>query len=382
MNDYFNPSAANPGLDYKPNGILGGYLWGQQNDQYRRVMGLQEIMAQLSAQKQAAENQDYQLNAPVREAARPAAIAKSGLETLHDTSRTNPTFQLGQMAGETGKAQSLQATGQVDLGTAATKTLSTNETNVLSALGNAAQRLQILSSSKGSLGMQPEYEAVLSSLPPELRAHFPKIYGPEVQDHLKTIMDHVVNNPEQQRAMALEKQKGGNALDVAKEHSRGAAAAASISREGQMERLRANLEAKANLANVEARAGALTDKMAKQGGKLSPEDQAQLNGLIQMKAYWGQIAAQANVDRGRAEAAILNQGGTIKLPETRNPIAPPFQSTREVTNPYAIPQQSVDTTPATPLEAASSFGQYQPEEYEYVKDPKTGRIGRIKKKKK
>ncbi len=75
MADYFNAQALNPGTAFKPDGFLGGYMWGEDRQRYNQMAPLQDFMQMMQAQESMNKAQDYTLEAPVRESKREADIA-------------------------------------------------------------------------------------------------------------------------------------------------------------------------------------------------------------------------------------------------------------------------------------------------------------------
>ena len=75
--NYFNPQAVNPGTAFKPDGFLGGYIWGQDRERYNQLAPLQDYMAQMSAMEQMDKMKEYGLNEQVRASEREANIAKN-----------------------------------------------------------------------------------------------------------------------------------------------------------------------------------------------------------------------------------------------------------------------------------------------------------------
>ena len=76
-NNYISPSGMQPKVGWTPEGFLGGYLYGDQERDYKNVLGMSNASSLMGLQKQGNELQDYALNALVREAERKANIAKA-----------------------------------------------------------------------------------------------------------------------------------------------------------------------------------------------------------------------------------------------------------------------------------------------------------------
>jgi hypothetical protein len=64
--NYVNPGSILPKNDWTPEGPLGGYMWGKQNDQFNTQLGLQQMSTQMANQKQAMELQEHQAGLPLR----------------------------------------------------------------------------------------------------------------------------------------------------------------------------------------------------------------------------------------------------------------------------------------------------------------------------
>jgi hypothetical protein len=65
--NYMNPSAFMPQNDFKANGLLGGYLYGQQMDDYRQLMTDQFFMQELAKQRAAQEQAEFMEGVPLRQ---------------------------------------------------------------------------------------------------------------------------------------------------------------------------------------------------------------------------------------------------------------------------------------------------------------------------
>jgi hypothetical protein len=62
-----NPSAFMPQTDYKPGGLLGGILYGQQMDDYQQLMKDQFFMQELAKQRAAQEQAEFMEGVPLRQ---------------------------------------------------------------------------------------------------------------------------------------------------------------------------------------------------------------------------------------------------------------------------------------------------------------------------
>jgi len=76
-NNYISPSGMQPKVGWTPEGFLGGYLYADQERDYKNALNISNTSSLMGMQKQGNELQDYALNALVREAERKANIAKS-----------------------------------------------------------------------------------------------------------------------------------------------------------------------------------------------------------------------------------------------------------------------------------------------------------------
>lgn len=75
--EYFNPQAVNPGTAFKPDGFLGGYIWGEDRNRYNQLAPLQDFMQMIQAQESQNKMQEYGLNEQLRAAERAGKIASA-----------------------------------------------------------------------------------------------------------------------------------------------------------------------------------------------------------------------------------------------------------------------------------------------------------------
>lgn len=81
VTNYSNPQGLMPDNGYKPQGFLGGYQYANQEQNFASQMGMSNIAQQLAIMKQQSEYQDYQNEAPVRDAKRKFELADYGGQT-------------------------------------------------------------------------------------------------------------------------------------------------------------------------------------------------------------------------------------------------------------------------------------------------------------
>lgn len=119
--NYINPGALLGDSGWKPQGFLGGVMYGQNRDMGKQMFDLQKLISVISAQKQGAELADYQAAAPFRQADRqfkmdkfPHELAqiqgtntKQNLENLF-TSATQPSKINTTLAENSGKISDVQ----------------------------------------------------------------------------------------------------------------------------------------------------------------------------------------------------------------------------------------------------------------------------------
>lgn len=64
--NYLNPASFLPQNNWKPDGPLGGYMWAQQADDYRKIMEIQHYLQQIGAATESQKYQEMMEGAPVR----------------------------------------------------------------------------------------------------------------------------------------------------------------------------------------------------------------------------------------------------------------------------------------------------------------------------
>ena len=119
--NYINPSALMPQTGFKPDGFLGGYMWGEQRDRFREMMGLQKLMSELGLKT---AQEEYSQGMPVRAAQRAENVVKSntnvqmfprseaarvgtaelGLDTARQTQSSDVARKIAENISSKGKA--------------------------------------------------------------------------------------------------------------------------------------------------------------------------------------------------------------------------------------------------------------------------------------
>lgn len=241
--DYFNPNSINPGTSYKPSGFLGGMTWMEDRNRYRQLAELQDYLYGLEAQKKTGEYEDYRLDAPVREAERPAKIARFGEEAQNALPRGNATL-----------AQLLEQIDEVELrnkktrGTIESDIESTNAVNrgkgSKANLDQFAQDTEYLDNLIGTIdpdAPQPAQDAqwgqVLQQIPAEYRRYFPKTWGKPAKDQMQRLREMTMRGTyAQTRAMDQERMKQ------------------LVEQQGRMDVVGAQGQTQENVANIRAQA--------------------------------------------------------------------------------------------------------------------------------
>ncbi len=65
--DYLNLEAFRPQIDFKPSGMLGGYMWAEQQKDYERLLAQAEEARRMSLDRQRQENSEFMQFAPTRQ---------------------------------------------------------------------------------------------------------------------------------------------------------------------------------------------------------------------------------------------------------------------------------------------------------------------------
>ena len=90
---YDNPTSIRGNVGYTPNGLLGGVLYNQNQQDYQDNMRMSEQAKQMGLQEQMNQLQDYRDNAPLRDAQR-----SSGIATANANASTIGDVKAGQAA--------------------------------------------------------------------------------------------------------------------------------------------------------------------------------------------------------------------------------------------------------------------------------------------
>lgn len=78
--NYLNPAAFAPQTDFRANSFLGGYIYGNQMDDYRKIMDNQLFLQDLARKQAEMEFGDFQADAPVRDLKRQTDITRMDAE--------------------------------------------------------------------------------------------------------------------------------------------------------------------------------------------------------------------------------------------------------------------------------------------------------------
>lgn len=116
---YMNPESIRPKYGWQPQGFLAG-MWSQQDRQrYQDMASLQDMMAQMAAQK---EEEELVQGAPVRAAQRQQQMSAADLATLLAKAKMRqPGFGQAAARGAMGEFGQQEAKGQYDLATLAAR---------------------------------------------------------------------------------------------------------------------------------------------------------------------------------------------------------------------------------------------------------------------
>ena len=348
--DYFNPGSTRPA----PMGLPGLDEMNNYYDRqmYQRFMDLQE-------HKNRALNNEYVADAPVREAARPAAIAKSGLATLLDKGRQAPKMVEATLAGERGDAQTRSAKGFVDQGTQETTRDSKNMKNIGDQIEMAADQLEAMGASNPALS-QANWKQMRDGMPKQIQGRFPEVYSPEVPKLLKEFSTSVKNNIGQQRTMEAEgqKQTGANKRNQA---------TVDAARYGHELRLEAAW-ARSGGKEVQKKVEGVVQQylMMKMNGEKTTPQQDQ---VFQ--------AAQQIMMNVRAAAGVASDPQSLGYQITQGTQPPP----RPTPSPVAVGDPAAAI--ADVQKQVEAMGEkYEPDKWDYGINPNTGNFGKKPKAKK
>lgn len=221
MADYFNAQSLNPGTAFKPDGFLGGYIWGEDRQRYNQMAPLQDFMQVMQAQEQQNKMRDYGLNETVRATQREADIAKNRA--------TAGTIGREKEAGVR-ETELKNEYGQLTLKDRAKKVILENAKMEGEAAGEKMKRGAMLAglyaeaAKNGPIAMQ-QVDALATQLGMQndnvvkaIKAD-PRAAGVLVQAYAEAM-------PEYRRAMDERRLANEGSMNVAREHSRSAMAVA------------------------------------------------------------------------------------------------------------------------------------------------------------
>jgi hypothetical protein len=170
----------------------------QEAQQY----ALQEMM--LQNQKRGMENTRYA-------AENPSKFAEFDLnEMLSRAKQNTPGFGQQMAMGEMGNAQQQQARGRLAMGTVESEIPATNASNQFKQAKDVLSRIEMLTPMIRQGGMQGNmvYQQLRHSLPPELQGGLPPMAGPEADQALSRIRQHLVQSVPHAQSMEEIDRKG------------------------------------------------------------------------------------------------------------------------------------------------------------------------------
>ena len=295
---YDSPSSLDPKTGFQPQGFLGGMQWGQRNQDYRSAVESSQLMKALGAMEEVNKLQDYQTNAPVRDAERLSKIAGFNADAA-----TVGDIKGGEAA--TGRLKTAQAPAQLENQLAQWKASQSKwkqedidrHSNNMEAIGES------LFSTPGhdTLAGQAERQAMLDQyrqLYPDLG--LPTQWNAEGEQKMfrqyqmaKTLKQLKQKEELAKTQLTSETQLRGHEIDAASRL------------EVEQAKLKAKAEAEAKVGSIDVEINKLLAKQAKTGS-LTPGEQAQLKQLQNDR-----IAAQAaKMVAYGLPPQILNQGPT------------------------------------------------------------------------
>lgn len=98
MADYLNLQSMQPGTAWKPNGMLGGYMWNQYQNDYERMLAQTEAGRQMSLDKQRVEQEEFLRGIPLRNQVQDNQLSTAQGEAPY----------LGQLAASTARRTTAQ----------------------------------------------------------------------------------------------------------------------------------------------------------------------------------------------------------------------------------------------------------------------------------
>lgn len=366
LNNYFNPNAAKPASGWQPQGALGGYQWARDRDLYEKMMGLQALMGTASLDRQVMENETYRQDDPVRAAERPAKISGFDLSTMQNKMKMgSPNYLQSMLEGEIGDNQFKAARGKEAQGTVDSTIQEKNLSNLVKMMEGASNQLSMAAASN-PLFAQSGYTQVLQQLPSQVRQQLPQAYTPDVPQRLKALADSAKNSVAYRRE--LEKQR--EALRSAEYITEGNNLTSLLMSQDRLEASMYNGMSKQQKEGFDRQLGILLEKVSQ--GKATEQEMATLRFMFQFKQGTTQPAQQSTIDPNILLYWLMNQqrqGGAPTPPPNRDVPPPP-----PIPGAAASPNTSA---PVTQNDVGAAGWAYEPDKYEYVRDPQNpARIGR------
>lgn len=298
-NNYFNPNA------YKPSsqGMMLENAYDNQMDRqrYEEMAGLQKLLTAYDLAKQHEElTQGY----GQRQAERGSKTSGFQLdEALNRGSMSNPDYVPTMVRGKMGEAQSKEAKGRVDLGTADTQITATNESNRGKTLEDVARRFEILSAG-GNLNVAGAYQQFYNTMPAEYKAHFPRQYTPQVPEMLRAMNKAITDNPAHRRDMAKQGSINATQTGIASGHDATQLEIAKLNNQRAIEVAQLRQLVQNNKQNFQQ---FLTQyAAARAAGKNTPE-QDQMAKMIEQMMYAAKMAGAPEDPRALPREILGNQ---------------------------------------------------------------------------
>jgi hypothetical protein len=213
--NYVSPAGMQPKLDWAPTGFLAGKLYSDQQKQYEDTLGLSQASSMYGLQKQRNELEDYKLNTVLRERERAANIAKADATT--QTALPQALANLDQTRSSTEANEASSAGTRID-----------NQTR--GARNKAALDEKTLENRIKQTDFLIKLATMYDPNSPTAIEDLTNILSEAKENNVpEWLMRRVATNPTAYKLqMAREREAYIQAMDVAKEHSRGTLAAASV----------------------------------------------------------------------------------------------------------------------------------------------------------
>lgn len=243
--DYFNPNSMNPGNGWKPDGFLGGMLYGQDRSRYESMMNLQAQMEQERLAQQRMQTETYRNTDYASSQARGGQMTSEAqlAGQMANTRRNNPNYAPSIVEGDIGKAQEQSAAGKLAQGTVAGKIDVQNAKSRIQQWDVAADMLQ-RSGATSPMMAQGQWQQIKQTLPKEVQGMFPDAYDPSVPGRIKEFVKaadtHISNHVRE-----LEKTRAGHetAIPVAQIHGAAQVEAARVRAQARIKTLLENFTA-------------------------------------------------------------------------------------------------------------------------------------------